>query len=137
MTRDSIDLQYLVPDATDRVCAKKITKQAVTQANGIEIKKALAGKDNSCRVYIENTGSASTATIKAGEKQNACLGDYALTLPASSLVAFDIVRDGAAFERKNGSIYIDFASGFTGNIWADAVVAGLHAELSSGLEPST
>lgn len=137
MTRDAIDLQYLVADATDCVCAKKITKQAVTQANGIEIKKALAGKDNSCRVYIENTGSASEATIKAGEKQNACMGDFKLTLPSSSLVAFDIVRDNARFERKDGSIYIDFASGFTGNIWADAVVAGLHAELESGLEPST
>ena len=131
MTRDAITLQYLAPDITDSVCSKAITKQPVTQANGIEIKNALAGKDNSCRVYIENTGSASTATIKAGEKQNACLGDFSLTLAASKITAFDIVRDNARFERKDGSIYIDFASGFTGNIWADAVVAGLHGDLSS------
>ena len=131
MTRDAITLQYLAPDITDSVCSKAITKQSVTQANGIEIKNALAGKDNSCRVYIENTGSASEAYIKAGEKQNACMGDHTLTLAASAITAFDIVRDNARFERKDGSIYIDFASGFTGNIWADAVVAGLHGDLSS------
>lgn len=131
MTRDAIDLLYLVPNANDTICSKKITKQAVTQANGIEIKKAFAGKDNSIRISVENTGSASTLTVKAGEKQNACLGDQNVILAASAITEFDLVRDGACFERNNGSVYIDFASGFTGNIWATAVVAGIHGDLSS------
>ena len=137
MARDEITLQYPTYDATDSVGSKKITKQAVTQANGIVLKNAFAGKDNSVVITIENTYTSadSTLTIKAGEKQNAKLGDCNVPLAkatalsggavAPTVTEVRINRDMARFERLDGSIYLDFASGFTGNIWATAEKAGL------------
>lgn len=132
MARDEITLQYVTYDKTDRAGVKAITKQAVTQANGICLKNAFAGKDNSVVIYIETTATSDkTATIKAGEKANALLGDLSVALAKSttaagaSITEVRLNRDINSFERKNGSIYIDFASGFTGNIWATAEKAGL------------
>lgn len=132
MSRDEITLQYPTFDATDSVGTVALTKQAVTQANGICLKKAFSGKDNSVKIFIENTtgeaGEAaadSTCTIKAGEKQNNCLGDSTVTLTKSKITMVSLVRDMARYERADGSVYIDFASGFTGNIWAVAEKAGL------------
>jgi len=132
MARDEITLQYVTYDKTDSVGSKKIAKQAVTQANGIELKNAFAAKDNSVVVHIENTYTSadSTLTIKAGEKQNAKLGDCNVVL-AKAVTAGAVItevrlnRDMARFERKNGSVYLDFSSGFTGNIWVTAEKAGL------------
>ncbi len=132
MARDEITLQYVTYDAKDRVGSKAITKQAVTQANGIKLKNAYACKDNSMVIYVENTytSSASTVTIKAGEKQNKLLGDASVAVGQASTAGNPVTeirlnRDGSSFERNDGSIYIDFSSGFTGNIWATAEKAGL------------
>lgn len=132
MARDSINLQYVVYDATDSVGSKTITKQAVTQANGIKLADAFKAKDNSVVIYVENTysGANSTLTIKAGEKQNAKLGDLNVPLTKASTAGNPVTevrinRDMARFERKDGSIYLDFSASFTGNIWATAEKAGL------------
>lgn len=132
MARDEITLQYVTYDKTDSIGSKTITKQAVTQANGIEIKNAFAAKDNSVVVNIETTYSSadSTLTIKAGEKQNAKLGDGTVALKKATTAGATVTevrlnRDMARFERKNGSVYLDFSSGFTGNIWVTAEKAGL------------
>lgn len=125
MARDSISLQYLTYDTSDSVGTATIAKQAVTQANGIVLANAFACKNNSLAIVIENTAtSAMTATLKAGEKQNAVLGDSSIPLPASSAVTLRI-RDLARYERKDGSLYFDFGTGFTGNIYAIAEKAGL------------
>lgn len=132
MARDEITLQYVTYDAKDSVGSKKIAKQAVTQANGIELKNAFQAKDNSVVITIETTYSSadSTLTIKAGEKQNAKLGDATVALAKATTAGATVTevrlnRDMARFERKNGSVYLDFSSGFTGNIWATAEKAGL------------
>lgn len=132
MARDEITLQYPTWDTTDSVGVIAIEKQAVTQANGITLKNAFAGKDNSCKIIVENTtvdassvAADSTCTIKAGEKQNASLGDSSVALEASTVTVISLVRDEARYERNDGSVYIDFASGFTGNIYAIAEKAGL------------
>lgn len=131
MARDEISLQLPTWDVTDSVGVIDITKQAVTQANGIKLKNAFAGKDNSCKIIIENTTGEdttpadSTCTIKAGEKQNASLGDSTVALKKSAVTVISLVRDMARYERNDGSIYIDFATGFTGNIYAIAEKAGL------------
>lgn len=132
MARDEITLQYVKYDNTDRAGVKAITKQAVTQANGICLKNAFAGKDNSVVINIENSAASDkTATIKAGEKANALLGDLSVALAkattagGASITEVRLNRDINSFERKDGSIYIDFASGFTGNIWATAEKPGL------------
>ena len=126
MARDKIQVQTMIYDATDSVGSVAITKQAVTQANGIEIENAYAEKDNSLKIIVENTAnSASTLTIKAGDKQNAILGDSIIALAASGVTVISPIRDGARFERTDGSIYIDFGTGFTGNIYAVGEKAGL------------
>ena len=127
MARDEITLNYLTYDATDSVGYVCPTPQAVTQANGIKLKKAFAGKDNSVKIIIENTDSSNdhTLTIKAGEKQNACLGDSTVALKKSATTIVAPLRDMARYERADGSIYLDFSSGFTGNIYAVAEKAGL------------
>lgn len=126
MARDAIQLQYPSFDAADSVGVIAVTKQAVTQANGITLENAFAAKDNSCKIIVENTAqAASTCTIKAGEKQNACLGDSAVALAASGVTVISLVRDAARYEKTDGSVDIDFASGFTGNIYAVAEKAGL------------
>lgn len=125
MARDKISLQLPTLDTSSSVGTKTITKQAVTQANGIEIQKALACKDNSLVVIIENTATSDkTVTFKAGDYPNAILGDCNVVVSASS-VAQVTLHDPSRFERKDGSVYVDFASGFTGNIYALGKRAGL------------
>ena len=131
MTRDAINVQLPVQDNTQSVETAKITKQAVTQANGITISKALDNKNNSLQISIENTTGAgttpadSTVTIKAGNAYpNSMLGDLTVAV-AKSAITVIIIDDIARFENNDGSINLDFASGFTGNIWAVAKRAGL------------
>lgn len=131
MARDAITVQLPTQDGTQSVEVISVTKQAVTQANGIKISNALANKNNSLQISIENTytvsstATASAATIKAGNKYpNKMLGDLTVTLGAAKTTVV-ILDDIARFENSDGSVCIDFASGFTGNIWATAKRAGL------------
>ena len=124
MARDKITVNNYTYEATDSVGVVAITPQTVTQANGIEIEKAFANKDNSLVVTVNNTGSASTMVVKAGQKQNAIMGDCTIAL-ASGVNEVALNRDMARFENIDGSVYIDFGSGFTGTIYACAEKAGL------------
>lgn len=126
MARDEIALQYPTYDITDSVGTVDVEKQAVTQANGIKLNNAFAGKNNSMVIVVENTASSdSTMTIKAGDKQNAQLGDATVALTGSATTTVVLNRDMARFEKNDGSIELDFATGFTGNIFAVAEKAGL------------
>ena len=126
MARDEITLQYLVYDATDSVGTVNIEKQTVTQADGIKINGAFACKDNSMKIVVENTAVAdATVTIKAGNKQNAILGDAIVAVKGSASTVIAPLRDMARFENKDGSIELDFSAGFAGNIYAVGERAGL------------
>lgn len=124
MARDKIIVHNYTYEATDSVGVVAITPQTVSQANGIELEKAFANKDNSLIITVNNTGSGSTMIIKAGEKQNAILGDCTIAL-TEGINEVVLNRDMARFENRDGSVYIDFASGFTGTIHACAEKAGL------------
>ena len=131
MTRDAITVQLPVQDVSQSVEVAEITKKAVTQANGISITKALDNKNNSLQISIENTTGAgstpadSTLTIKAGgHYPNSMLGDITVTLKKSAITVV-LLEDISRFEKADGSIELDFASGFEGNIWAVAKRAGL------------
>jgi len=121
MARDEITVQCPTLDTTQSVASAKITKQVVTQANGIKIKKALANKNNSLVVIVENTDDASSSvTFKAGDNYpNAKLGDLTIACDASSLNAYQL-SDVSRFENKDGSVNVDFKTGFTGYIYAIA-----------------
>ena len=125
MTRDSINVQYPVLDHTESVANIAITKKAVTQANGIKVADAFSNKNNSLFIVIENTGNAkSSMTVKAGDAYpNSMLGDITIEL-ATGVSAIQI-QDLARFQRSDESIDIDFATGFTGNIYAIAKWAGV------------
>lgn len=124
MARDKITPQLPVQDATQSIEIAAFDKQTVTAANGIEIGDALANKNNSLVIVIEPT-TADTVTLKAGDAYpNSMLGDLAVT-PTASKVNAILLEDISRFERRDGSIYIDFGSTFAGTIYAVAKRAGI------------
>lgn len=125
MARDIITVNNYTYEATDSAGVVAITPQTVSVANGVEIQKAFANKDNSLKITVNNTGSsASTMIIKAGEKQNAILGDCTIAI-ATGINEVALNRDMARFENRDGSVYIDFGAAFAGTIHACAEKAGL------------
>ena len=130
MTRDSINVQYPALDTTESVASASITKQSVTVANGITVANVFSNKNNSLVIIVDNTSNASSAlTIKAGNKYpNAMLGNSTITL-AKNVSAIQI-QDLSRFEKTDGSIDIDFATGFTGTIFAVAKWAGVRPVVS-------
>ena len=127
MARDNINVQYPEMDDSQSVADVKITKQAVTPANGICLAKAFDNKNNSLVICVENTASAaSEVTFKAGDNYpNAKLGDLTVDVDATS-VNFYQVQDPSRFENKDGSMNIDFKTGFTGNVFAVAKSVAVH-----------
>lgn len=137
MARDKVTVLLPTQDVTQSVETAKVAKTAVTQANGIEIVNALDNKNNSLHIYIETTaGADKTLTVKAGNNYpNAMLGDLTIALKASSLQVV-LLEDIARFENRDKSIYLDFNSGFTGNVWAVAKRAGIKPVEEPTVEPS-
>lgn len=127
MTRDIINVQCPVVDKTQSVADIAITKTAVVVANGITIKNAFKNKNNTLLICVENTAtSAAKVTFKAGNAYpNAMLGDLGVTVGASSTTMLQI-QDASRFENKDGSVNLDFATGFTGNIYAVAKSVALN-----------
>lgn len=125
MTRDIINVQYPTLDHTESVANIGITKSTVTQANGVTIKEAFSNKNNSLFIVIDNTASAASAlTVKAGDAYpNSMLGDISIELPKG--VSAIQVQDLSRFEKADGSIDLDFKTGFTGTIFAIAKWAGV------------
>lgn len=126
MARDTIEVQNPVLDNSESVGTVKVTKTTVTQANGITVKKAFNNKNNTLFIHVDTTvTSDSSLTIKAGDAYpNAMLGDLTVALTKSAETVLQI-QDPSRFENKDGSVNIDFASGFTGTIYAVAKRAGL------------
>lgn len=126
MARDIIDVQNPVLDNSESVGTVKVTKTTVTQANGITVKKAFNNKNNTLFIHVDTTATSdSSLTIKAGDTYpNAMLGDLTVALTKSAETVLQI-QDPSRFENKDGSVNIDFASGFTGTIYAVAKRAGL------------
>lgn len=135
MARDEVTVLLPALEGTQSVEVGTVTKQAVTVANGIKIANAMANKNNSLQITVENTyaTAASTLTIKAGNNYpNAMLGDLTVSLgqatagtPVTPKITVILVEDISRFENRDGSINLDFSANFTGNVWAVAKRAGL------------
>ncbi len=124
MARDIINVQYPTLDHTESVANIGITESTVTQANGVTIADAFSNKNNSLFIIIKNSATSSLLTVKAGDAYpNSMLGDIVITLPAG--VSAIQLQDLSRFEKADGSIDLDFASGFTGTIYAIAKWAGV------------
>jgi len=130
MTRDSINVQYPALDTTESVASAAITPQAVTVANGIKINNVFSNKNNSLVIIVNNTADAASAmTLKAGGVYpNSMLGNTSVAL-AKGVTAVQI-QDLSRYEKADGSMDIDFASGFAGNIYAVAKWAGVRPVVS-------
>lgn len=124
MARDKISPKLPLREATESVELVTFTKQAVTVANGIEIEKAFDNKNNSLFIIVEPT-TVGTITFKAGDAYpNSMLGDLTVTPTDDQPNVYQIL-DEARFERADGSLYIDFGTGFVGTIYAVAKRAGI------------
>lgn len=125
MARDIVNVQYPTLDHTESVANIGITKTTVTQANGVTIPDAFSNKNNSLFIVIDTTASSkSSLTVKAGDAYpNSMLGDISIELPVG--VSAIQIQDLSRFEKADGSIDLDFASGFTGTIFAIAKWAGV------------
>ena len=126
MTRDIIEVQYPVLEHTDSIANIVIAKHTVVQANGVTIKDAFSNKNNSMFIIIENNSSVSRLIVKKGDAYpNSMLGDLEIEL-AEGVSAVQI-QDLSRFEKADGSIDLDFQTGFEGNIYAIAKWAGVRA----------
>jgi len=125
MTRDIINVQYPTLDHTESIANIGIEKQVVDSSKGITIAEAFSNKNNSLFILIENTTeNDSSMTVKAGDAYpNSMLGDITIELPAG--IAAIQVQDLSRFEKSDGSIDLDFAESFEGNIFAIAKWAGV------------
>ena len=125
MARDKITLIEPVLDESKSVAVKEISAGTITQANGTEISGAFGCKDNSLQITVNNSAEAAKKmTIKAGVYDNAVLGDLVLSIGASKTSVI-LIENPSRFQQKDGSVYIDYETGFTGTIYAVGKHAGL------------
>lgn len=127
MARDKITVQEPVLDAQHSVAVVVPTAKTVTVANGIEISNAFDEKDNTVYLVISNTANADkNVTIKAGNSYpNKMRGDKVIEVKTAT-TAIVTIEDESRFENKDGSVYVDFAAGFTGTIYAIGKHAGIY-----------
>ena len=126
MTKDLIYVQYPTTDSTQSVASVGITKTIVDPDNGISVKGAFTNKNNTLMICIENAGSASSVTFRAGDAYpNAMLGDLEQPLAAEVATVFQ-VQDVSRFENKDGSLELDFPAQFEGKIFAVAKSTALN-----------
>ena len=127
MSRTEVTLQYPTSDATDTIQTLKPTATTIVQADGVIIKDAFACKDNTLTIVIANTAEAAKdITIKKGVYPNAVLGDITFEVAASSTNLIKI-ENPSRLEQADGSLLIDFETGFTGSIYATGKRAGLRS----------
>lgn len=126
MTRDIISVNLPDVEPSQSVAYKEVVPFVVNVANGITIEKATENKNNSLSILIENTASAaSNVTFVAGDTYpNAMLGDLVIPLKGAAKTVCQL-QDLSRFENRDGSINLDFADGFAGNIYVVAKRAGI------------
>ena len=125
MARDLVTVHEGTLDTTKSVLTADITKTAISVSNGATLVGATGCKDNSVTVVVEPSANGAI-TFKAGTYQNAIQGDLTVALTASTPVAIQIERT-TRFQKADGNIDVDFATGTAGYIY----LVGKHA----GLEP--
>ncbi len=126
MARDEVLVQLPTLDSSKSLATlADTTASTVTQANGTKLTGFAGCKNNSLHITISNSASsASAVTFKAGDFANNVMGDLTQPIAASKTATF-IIDNPSRFQTKDGSILIDYASGFTGTIYAVGKHAGL------------
>lgn len=126
MSRDIISVILPEVEATQSIAYSDVVAFPVNPDNGVQIEKATDNKNNSLSILIENAAAeASTVTFVAGDTYpNSMLGNLEISLKESATTVCQL-QDLSRFENRDGSICLDFASGFSGNITAVAKRAGI------------
>lgn len=128
MARDEITIQLpvIANTATYDVAGLEVTEQTVTVANGIKLKDAFSCMRNTLVITVKNTADADkTVTFKAGNAYpNAMRGDFVAAVGTSTVNEFR-VQDPSRFVNKDGTMLIDFSTGFTGTIYATGKPTGV------------
>ena len=121
MARDVIQVQYPTLDHTESVANICIETKAVTQANGITIAEAFSNKNNSLFIVIENTGTDSLLTVKAGDAYpNSMLGDIVVEIPQN--ISIVCLNDIKRIVRTDKSVHLIFDKNFNGTIYAFGIL---------------
>lgn len=127
MARDKINLIEPVLDESKCIAVKEITSNTITQSNGTEITGAFGCKDNSLQITVNNSADAAKKlTIKAGVFDNAVLGDKTISVSSGKTTVI-LLENPSRFQQKDGAVFIDYETGFTGTIYAVGKHAGLEA----------
>lgn len=128
MTRDLINVQYPTLEDTISVSAAEITKTTVDASKGVAVKNAFANKNNTLMICVENADdSDSEITFVAGDNYpNAVLGDLTIPVLAETTNIYQI-QDASRFENKDGSLNLDFKTGFDGTVFAVAKSTALNS----------
>lgn len=121
MARDAVAITALASGAATATPVGT----TITPANGANI--AAVGDTNRLVVRVTNTaGAEHTVTFKAGTSNPPAvrkgLGDLAIPVAASGDVM--VILESARFEKPDGSIDVDYETGFTGKISAVRVPKG-------------
>ena len=126
MSRDIISVNMPEIEATQSIAYSDVVEFPINAENGVKIQNATENKNNSLSILIENVAtSASSVTFVAGDTYpNSMLGNLEIPLKESAVTVCQI-QDISRFENRDGSICLDFATGFTGNITVVAKRAGI------------
>ena len=126
MTVDTVTLQYPTSDVTESVqVLADPTVHTIVSGAPINIENAFNCKDNTLTIVFTNSGETDgTAIIKKGVYQNAVLGDLNVTLAGGKTTVVKI-ENPSRFEKADGSLDVEFSTGFGGTVYAFGKKAGL------------
>lgn len=113
MARDNVTPVALVTN----VATAQGAATTIVPANGIRVALNPAGNTRRAVIDLDITTTGGTVTVKAGVYPPAWrqgLGDYVLGTAAPSTRYF-LEVESARFIQADGSIWIDFQTGLTGN----------------------
>lgn len=122
MARTELTITLGELDNSKRVNVAEVTPTNIT-SDGVKLKDAAGAKYESIWLVVASSGAADV-TVKAGNAYpNKLLGDK--TFEAKSGVTAFQLADYACFLNKDGSVDIDFETGFSGTIYAIGQRAGI------------
>jgi hypothetical protein len=129
MARLEVDVN--LQNMYDVIIDNPTTIDAGVVTSGIYIKDALNNKTGSTRIQISNTALADkTVTLRKGQLVDTAISPYGgfatgvndvqYTIPAGETVTIIINQYEGYIKKLDGSIYVDFGTGFTGTINVNA-----------------
>ena len=113
MPRTSITIA--VQDKKDIVTVVPTTIDSALVTAGAIVPKAFDVKPGTTRLRVYNSDSAAhIITLRAGGFATGIHGDVTISVPATTIIDFLLNRVEAQVQQLDGSLLIDFSTGFVG-----------------------